>query len=93
MHSGHLNPGLVDYQTTEKIPLHLHLQVGGEQLLRRSPGLHGQRALIRERTQESIEHLRATGGDLGGRRRSYLHQDFGLFRMRRAHGLSSFTKQ
>jgi DNA invertase Pin-like site-specific DNA recombinase len=30
-----------------------------------------ERELIRERTQESIEHRRATGGDLGGRRRSY----------------------
>ena len=30
-----------------------------------------ERELIRERTQESIEHRRATGGDLGGRRKSY----------------------
>lgn len=30
-----------------------------------------ERELIRERTQESIEYRRATGGDLGGRRKSY----------------------
>lgn len=30
-----------------------------------------ERELIRERTQESIEHRRAIGGDLGGRRKSY----------------------
>jgi len=30
-----------------------------------------ERELIRERTQESIDHRRATGGDLGGRRKSY----------------------
>jgi len=30
-----------------------------------------ERELIRERTRESIAHRKATGGDLGGRRRSY----------------------
>lgn len=30
-----------------------------------------EREMIRERTQESIEYRRATGGDLGGRRKSY----------------------
>lgn len=30
-----------------------------------------ERSLIQERTIESIEHRRATGGDLGGRRKSY----------------------
>ena len=30
-----------------------------------------ERELIRERTQESIEHRRATGGNLGGRPKSY----------------------
>ena len=30
-----------------------------------------ERSLIRERTQASVEHRRATGGDLGGRPRSY----------------------
>lgn len=30
-----------------------------------------ERELIRERTKESIAHRKATGGDLGGRRKSY----------------------
>lgn len=33
-----------------------------------------ERSLIRERTQASVEHRRATGGDLGGRPRSYTRE-------------------
>jgi DNA invertase Pin-like site-specific DNA recombinase len=47
-----------------------------------------ERELIRERTLESIEHRRATGGDLGGRRKSYSPEQADLVRRLRAEGLS-----
>ena len=45
-----------------------------------------ERELIRERTQESIDHRRATGGDLGGRRRSYNDAQAALVRRLRNEG-------
>lgn len=61
-----------------------------------------ERSLIQERTQASVEHRRATGGDLGGRPRSYspeqaeqvrkLHLDgMSLAAIARATGLSEST--
>lgn len=47
-----------------------------------------ERELIRERTLESIEHRRATGGDLGGRRRSYSSEQAALVRRLREEGQS-----
>ena len=47
-----------------------------------------ERELIRERTQESIEHRRATGGDLGGRRRSYSAEQAQLVIRLRGEGQS-----
>lgn len=47
-----------------------------------------ERELIRERTLESIEHRRATGGDLGGRRRSYSPEQAALVRRLREEGQS-----
>ncbi len=47
-----------------------------------------ERELIRERTLESIEHRRATGGDLGGRRKSYTPEQAALVRRLRAEGES-----
>jgi DNA invertase Pin-like site-specific DNA recombinase len=47
-----------------------------------------ERELIRERTLESIEHRRATGGDLGGRRKSYSPEQAQLVRRLRQEGLS-----
>lgn len=47
-----------------------------------------ERELIRERTLESIEHRRSTGGDLGGRRKSYTPQQADLVRRLRAEGES-----
>jgi DNA invertase Pin-like site-specific DNA recombinase len=39
-----------------------------------------ERSLIQERTRESIAYRRATGGDLGGRRRSYSEDQASLVR-------------
>lgn len=39
-----------------------------------------ERSLIQERTRESIAYRRATGGDLGGRRRSYSEEQAALVR-------------
>lgn len=50
-----------------------------------------ERELIRERTQESIEHRRATGGDLGGRRKSYTPEQAQLARQLREAGDSFRT--
>jgi DNA invertase Pin-like site-specific DNA recombinase len=50
-----------------------------------------ERELIRERTLESIEHRRATGGDLGGRRRSYTKEQAELVRQLREEGDSLRT--
>jgi DNA invertase Pin-like site-specific DNA recombinase len=47
-----------------------------------------ERELIRERTLESIEHRRSTGGDLGGRRKSYTPQQAALVRRLRSEGES-----
>ena len=47
-----------------------------------------ERELIRERTLESIEHRRATGGDLGGRRRSYTPEQAALVARLRSEGQS-----
>jgi len=47
-----------------------------------------ERELIRERTQESIDYRRATGGDLGGRRRSYNDAQAALVRRLRNEGNS-----
>ena len=47
-----------------------------------------ERELIRERTLEFIEHRRATGGDLGGRRKSYSPEQPALVRRLRAEGES-----
>jgi DNA invertase Pin-like site-specific DNA recombinase len=47
-----------------------------------------ERELIRERTQESIEHRRTTGGDLGGRRRSYTDEQAQLVVRLRGEGQS-----
>lgn len=47
-----------------------------------------ERSLIRERTMESIEHRRATGKSLGGRRRSYKPEQAALVRRLRAEGAS-----
>lgn len=47
-----------------------------------------ERELIRERTLESIEYRRATGGDLGGRRRSYSPEQAALVRRLREEGQS-----
>jgi DNA invertase Pin-like site-specific DNA recombinase len=47
-----------------------------------------ERELIRERTIESIEHRRATGGDLGGRRKSYTPEQAEMAGRLRAEGES-----
>jgi DNA invertase Pin-like site-specific DNA recombinase len=47
-----------------------------------------ERSLIQERTLESIEHRRATGGDLGGRRKSYSPEQAELVRRLRREGMS-----
>jgi DNA invertase Pin-like site-specific DNA recombinase len=47
-----------------------------------------ERELIWERTLESIEHRRATGGDLGGRRKSYSPEQADLVRRLRTEGQS-----
>ena len=47
-----------------------------------------ERELIRERTLESIEHRRSTGGDLGGRRRSYTPEQAALVIRLRQEGQS-----
>lgn len=47
--------------------------------------------LIRERTRESIKHRRATGGDLGGRRKSYTSEQAQLVRELREAGDSLRT--
>lgn len=47
-----------------------------------------ERELIRERTLESIEYRRTTGGDLGGRRKSYSPEQAELVRRLRAEGQS-----
>lgn len=47
-----------------------------------------ERDLIKTRTLESIEHRRATGGDLGGRRRSYTPEQAALVRRLRSEGES-----
>jgi DNA invertase Pin-like site-specific DNA recombinase len=50
-----------------------------------------ERSLIQERTQESIAHRKATGGDLGGRRRSYTPEQAGMVRDLRDAGDSLRT--
>jgi len=45
-----------------------------------------ERSLIQERTRESIAYRRATGGDLGGRRRSYSEEQAELVRELAAAG-------
>jgi DNA invertase Pin-like site-specific DNA recombinase len=47
-----------------------------------------ERELIRERTQESIEYRRATGGDLGGRRKSYTPEQADMAMRLRSEGES-----
>ncbi len=47
-----------------------------------------ERELIRERTQESIEHRRITGGDLGGRRKSYKPEQVELAKLLADQGKS-----
>jgi DNA invertase Pin-like site-specific DNA recombinase len=47
-----------------------------------------ERELIRERTHESIEYRRSTGGDLGGRRRSYRPEQAALVRELQSQGKS-----
>jgi DNA invertase Pin-like site-specific DNA recombinase len=47
-----------------------------------------ERSLIQERTRESIAYRRATGGDLGGRRRSYSEEQAELVRELAAAGRS-----
>lgn len=50
-----------------------------------------ERELIRERTRESIEYRRATGGSLGGRRRSYTPEQAQLVAQLRDQGDSLRT--
>ena len=54
-----------------------------------------ERELIRERTVESIEHRRTTGGDLGGRRLSYTPEQATLVDKLRDEGdsLRTITKK
>ena len=54
-----------------------------------------ERNLIQERTKESVEHRRATGGDLGGRRKSYTPQQAELVHQLRESGdsLRTITKK
>jgi DNA invertase Pin-like site-specific DNA recombinase len=47
-----------------------------------------ERELAIERTRASVEHRRATGGDLGGRRRSYTDAQIQLGHRLRAEGQS-----
>lgn len=47
-----------------------------------------ERSLIRERTQASVEHRRATGGDLGGRPRSFSAEQAELVRRLATEGQS-----
>lgn len=47
-----------------------------------------ERSLIRERTMASVEHRRATGGDLGGRPRSYSIEQAEQVQRLAAEGLS-----
>lgn len=50
-----------------------------------------ERNMIQERTRESIAHRKATGGDLGGRRRSYTPEQAGMVRELREAGESLRT--
>ena len=50
-----------------------------------------ERNLIQERTRESIAHRKATGGDLGGRRRSYTNEQAEMVRELREAGTSFRT--
>jgi DNA invertase Pin-like site-specific DNA recombinase len=50
-----------------------------------------ERSLIQERTLESIEHRRATGGNLGGRPKAYSQAQAGLVRDLRGQGDSLRT--
>jgi DNA invertase Pin-like site-specific DNA recombinase len=54
-----------------------------------------ERTLIKERTDESIAHRRATGGDLGGRRKSYTPEQAELVRELReaGHSLRTITRK
>ena len=47
-----------------------------------------ERNLIQERTRESVAYRRATGGDLGGRRRSYTEEQAGLVRRLSEEGVT-----
>lgn len=47
-----------------------------------------ERELIAERTRASVEHRRATGGDLGGRPRSYSDEQFEQVKRLVAEGMS-----
>ncbi|MCP9903132.1 recombinase family protein [Cyanobium sp. BA5m-10] len=47
-----------------------------------------ERSLIRERTRASVEHRRATGGDLGGRPRSYTDEQAEQVQRLAAEGMS-----
>lgn len=47
-----------------------------------------ERSLIQERTRESIAHRRATGGDLGGRRKSYTPEQAAMVLQLREDGTS-----
>ncbi len=47
-----------------------------------------ERSLIQERTQASVEHRRATGGDLGGRPKSYSTEQAEQVRRLAAEGMS-----
>ena len=54
-----------------------------------------ERSLIQERTRESIAHRKATGGDLGGRRKSYTPEQAELVKQLREAGdsLRTITKK
>ena len=47
-----------------------------------------ERNLIQERTRESVAYRRATGGDVGGRRRSYSEDQAGLVRRLAGEGVT-----
>jgi DNA invertase Pin-like site-specific DNA recombinase len=50
-----------------------------------------ERNLIRERTQENVDHRRALGKDLGGRRRTYTDAEAAAVRAMREDGKSLRT--
>ena len=64
-------------------------ETGNQELIEAFNGLaQMERSLIKERTLASIDYRRATGGDLGGRPRSYSEEQAGQLQKLLAEGMS-----